>query len=416
MAAERGGADLARRPIVALERRIGDLFGLSLKECTPEGLAQRLRFRIQDRALDGVEAYAEYLLYSEDPAAWEALAETLTANESRVFGMPSDFAPLFEITSDPQWSRYANPEAGPFRCLSAACGTGEEAYSLAIALAEARAPALEFEVIGVDLSARAIASARRASYPRARAASLPAEILQRYFTERDGEIVAEPLRTRVRFARINLCEPDSLAPLESFDLILARDFLPALTADGRRAALTNLSRALKPGGVLVLGPGDSVGESDLGLTPTRWGERYAYEKPDAEAGAVRGAAPEEDPDPRMALVAHHSSLVRAWVRILLEQRGFAVDEAPDGIRVLERAVIGRPPGVYLLERTLPPQGGPWVADRLARLGAPRPVVLAFLAPGGGSGSEGAPPNEGAQVIELPLSGRDLDAVLPRHLP
>ena len=414
MAAERGGADLTRRPIAELERRVGELLGLSLKECTPEGLAQRLRFRIQDRALDGIEAYAEYLLYSEDTAAWEDLAETLTANESRVFGAPGDFAPLFEITADPPWSRYARPGAGPFRCLSAACGTGEEAYSLAIALAEARAraPAFEFEVIGVDLSARAVASARRAAYPRARAVSLPTEILERYFTERDGGIVAESLRSRVRFARLNLCEPDSLPPLGTFDLILARDFLPVLTSDGRRAALANLARALRPGGVLLLGPGDSIGESDLGLTPIRWADRYAYERAGSEAGSARGAVPEEGPDPGIALVAHRSSLVRAWMRILLEQRGFVVDEAPDGIRVLERAVTGTPPGVYLLERTLPPQGGPWVADRLGRLGAARPEVLVFLAPGGSAESDGSSSGVRPPVIELPLSSRDLDAVLP----
>ena len=418
MAAERGGGDLTRRPIAELERRVGEKLGLSLKECAPEGLAQRLRFRIQDRALDGVEAYAEHLLYSDDVAAWEDLAETLTANESRVFGAPDDFAPLFDISSDLPWSRYARPGAGPFRCLSAACGTGEEAYSLAIALAEgsARAPAFEFEVIGADLSAKAIASARRAAYPRGRAASLPREILERYFTEREGGIVAESLRPHVRFARLNLCEPDSLRPLGTFDLILARDFLPVLTSDGRRTALENLSRALGPRGILLLGPGDSIGESDLGLTPVRWGDRYAYEKPDPESGPARGGAPGEDPDPGTALVAHRSSLVRAWVRILLEQRGFVVDEAPDGMRVLERAVTGPPPGVYLLERTLPPQGGPWVADRLLRRGAARAEVLVFLAPGGSAESDGPSTDARPRVIELPLSSRDLDAVLPLPKP
>ncbi|HXL15823.1 MAG TPA: hypothetical protein VN972_07050, partial [Methylomirabilota bacterium] len=74
MAAERGGADLARRPLDALEKRLGEALGLSLRECAPEGVLPRLRHRIQDRAFDGPEAYAEYLLYSGDRAAWEDLA------------------------------------------------------------------------------------------------------------------------------------------------------------------------------------------------------------------------------------------------------------------------------------------------------------------------------------------------------
>src|SRR5262245_64838236 len=124
-AVEVRGADLRRRPLDALEERLGEVLGLSLPECAPEGVLPRLRFRIQDRALDGPEAYAEYLLHSGDSAAWEALAETLTANESRIFGSPGDFTPLLEAGSR---------VAGPYRCLSAGCGTGEEAYSLALAL------------------------------------------------------------------------------------------------------------------------------------------------------------------------------------------------------------------------------------------------------------------------------------------
>jgi len=71
MAAEPAGAEHLRRPLDALEARLGETLGLSLRECAPEGVLPRLRYRIQDRALDGPEAYAEYILYSGDRAAWE---------------------------------------------------------------------------------------------------------------------------------------------------------------------------------------------------------------------------------------------------------------------------------------------------------------------------------------------------------
>jgi len=411
MAAERGGAGFERRPLDALEKRLGEVLGLSLRECAPEGVVPRLRYRIQDRALDGPDAYAEYLLYSGDRAAWEDLAETLTANESRVFGSPGDFTPLLEMASDPDWPR-ARPGAGPFRCLSAGCGTGEEAYSLAIALAEARSrsPAFQFEVIGADLSARAVARARCGVYPASRGESIPRELRERYFTERDGEIAAGALKPHVRFVRLNLCEPDSLLSLGSFDLVLARGFLSSLTADGRRAALANLAQALSPGGILLLGPEDSIGELDLGLSPIRWGERYAYESPGPDALAPRPRDPEEPPDPGLALVAHRSALVRGWIRILLEQRGLLVEEASCGVCALELAAIGRPPSVFLLERTLPPRGGSWVLERLPALGITKPEAVVYLSPGE-AGPPGGPPSAG-----LPLTRRSMEQLLALSLP
>ncbi len=421
MAAEPVTVDPELRPTAALERTVGERYGLSLRKCTPEGLAQRLRFRIQERVLDGVESYAEYLLYGNDRDAWEDLAETLTANESRVFEPPGDFAPLFELGSDPRWSRFVRPGSGRFRCLSAGCGTGEEAYSLAIALAEARAraPAFDFEVIGADLSTTAVARARRAVYSASRVEALPGNLRQAYLQERDGTVSAEPLRPYVRFARINLCERDALSSLGEFDLVFARGFLSALTPEGRASALTHLAGALRPGGVLLLGPVESIGEPELGLLPIRWGDRYAYEKPvgpEPPAGSPERAskvAPDEDaiPEPKRALLAHRSALVRAWMRILLEQHGYTVEEAPDGLRALERAVMGRPRALYVLELTLPSQGGPWVCERLKALGALADRSVLYLSPRGSGGDEGPISPAGARASALPLSSRELEAAL-----
>ncbi len=413
MTADRPKTDADRQPIGALAYAVGERFGLSLKECTPEGVERRLRFRMADRAFTRVEDYAEYILHSQDGAAWEALLETLTANESRIFGEPADFAPIFEFDSDPRWSRYVRSPvgAGRFRCLSAACGTGEEAYSLAIALSEvaARAPRLTFEVLGADLSARAIAAARRAVYPASRASSLPEDLTARYLTSLDKTVSAQGLRSNVRFARVNLCEPDALGLLGEFDLIVARDFLPVLTDEGRRVALTNLAHALKPGGVLLLGPGDSPGEMDLGLFPIRWGERHAYERP-SEVVEPAGESEARSPEPMTALVAHRSPLARAWLKLLLEQGGYRVEEAPDGLRALERAVV-QPCARYLLELTLPAHGGPFVAERLTRLNGVPASAVTYVSPRDVAALDPGCTPAGARIVPLPLGVRDLDAAL-----
>jgi CheY-like chemotaxis protein len=165
-------------------------------------------------------------------------------------------------------------------------------------------------------------------------------------------------------------------------------------------------RTLSPGGVLLLGAGDSIGDLDLGITPIRWGERFAYEKP----GPERGSAPRKDSpetcDPKLTLVAHRSAVTRAWIRILLEQHGLRVEEAPHGIRALERAALGGPPSLYFLERTLPPRGAGWVVDRLSAMGVHRPGGVVTLSPG-------EPDASGSATLALPLTHRDLDSVLAR---
>ncbi len=202
------------------------------------------------------------------------------------------------------------------------------------------------------------------------------------------------------------------------DLVLARGFLSSLTAEGRRAALANLAGALEPGGVLLLGSEDSIGEGDLGLSPIRWGDRFAYEAagPDprpatrSDPRVVPIRDPDEAPDPELALVAHRSALVRGWIRILLEQRGLVVEEAPHGVRALELAAIGRPPSFFFLERTLHPRGGSWVLERLPRLGIATPEAAVYLSPGEADAPGGTP------SAGLPLTRRDLDQVLAPPAP
>jgi chemotaxis protein methyltransferase CheR len=399
-------------PLAALAEAVARRTGLSLRACTPEGVEQRLRYRLRDRAFGRVEEYAEYLLYAADGAAWEALVETLTTNDSRFFGDPEDFAPVLELDASPRWSGRLEREGAPpqFRCLCAGSGRGEEAYSLAMALEEVRTrrPSFGFEVIGVDLSARAVALARAGVYPKARTESLPAEWRERHLEAAGESVRFAGLRARVRFARANLATPGSLAPLGRFDLIFARDVLPSLVPAARGVALENLAASLAPDGVLLLGPRESIGDVDVGLWPIRWGERCAYAGPfDAHEPPVPGEA---GAGSGTAVVAHRERVARSWLRILLERRGYRVEEAGNGLRALEISVGGPLRERYLLERTLPSRGGPFVGERLARTRGVGPGAVIYIAPGATGRREPLGPNDSA-VISLPLAQEDLDPVL-----
>jgi chemotaxis protein methyltransferase CheR len=388
----------------ALDARLG----LSLPPGGAESIARRLRNRIRERAFDGLPEYIEYLIHGAPEEAWAALAETLTGNESRVFEAPHDFLPLFELTAEPRWGRYARgaPEER-FRALSAGCGTGEEAYSIAMALEEVshRLPAFRFEVMGADLSRRAVAAARRGVYGASRFEALPPELRERHLVpQADGRIAVGELRRHTRFALSNLAQEGALVSLGDFDLVLARGVLPALTPRARRVALANLARCLKPGGVLLLGPEESLERIDLELLPVRWGERHAYERPGPGQPAPL-AAEDRAAEPATALVAHRSPLVRRWLALLLGREGYRVETAADGIEALTRATYGRARSVYWLERTLPPDGGAAVAARLIATGSAEPERVRLLSPRAGGLQESEDADEPG-LMPLPLSRAD----------
>ncbi len=147
------------------------------------------------------------------------------------------------------------------RVWTAACATGEEAYSLALLAAEAFAPApAPVRILATDISADALAHARAGVYrsrsvrdvgPAMRARWLPAD--------GDRQVVAEPLRALVTFARHNLVR-DPFPPLGEtpFDLILCRNVLIYFDTPTVGRVLGSFEQARAPGGKLVLGAADAL--------------------------------------------------------------------------------------------------------------------------------------------------------------
>jgi two-component system, chemotaxis family, CheB/CheR fusion protein len=118
------------------------------------------------------------------------------------------------------------------------------------------------EVLASDLSPRALEVARAGRYPTARLAEIPARFRDRHLVER-GDVfeIAAPLRRRVRFSQHDLLGP-LLAPVEAviarFDLVLCRNVLIYLNARLQGLLVDRLASVVAPGGVLVLGPYESV--------------------------------------------------------------------------------------------------------------------------------------------------------------
>jgi chemotaxis protein methyltransferase CheR len=149
---------------------------------------------------------------------------------------------------------------GPVRVWSAGCATGEEAYTLALEAIQALGPGPgQVDVLGTDISPAALAAAAAGRYGERAVRLLAPAVRERYLTRQpDGRYqVTAQLRALARFRRHNLAlEPGPPPGEAAFDVVVCRNVLIYLGTQLIGRAVGNLERALRPGGVLVLGAVD----------------------------------------------------------------------------------------------------------------------------------------------------------------
>ncbi len=196
------------------------------------------------------------------PALERELVEVMTTNESSFFRDEKPFAHV-RTQSLPRLHA-ARPPKSKLRIWSAAASTGQEAYSLAIVIAESRAllGAREVEIVGTDIAREPLARAREGSFSQFEVQrGLPMQTLVRYF-KKDGANwrIADPIRAMASFREWNLL--DDLRPLGMFDIVFCRNVLIYFDPPTKARALEAIARQMAPDGVLYLGGAETV----LGVT------------------------------------------------------------------------------------------------------------------------------------------------------
>ncbi|MFM9885966.1 MAG: chemotaxis protein CheB [Burkholderiales bacterium] len=167
----------------------------------------------------------------------------------------------------------SRPETDILRAWVPGCATGEEVFSLAILIRECMASMkrhCEVQIFGTDLDSAAIEAARNGRYPEGIAAEVSAQRLERYFVhEGSGFRVRKDIRDMAIFAVQNVIKDP---PFTKLDLISCRNVLIYLNADLQQRLLPLFHYALRPGGLLLLGPSENIGTAtDLfDVVDKRW--------------------------------------------------------------------------------------------------------------------------------------------------
>ena len=178
------------------------------------------------------------------------------------------------------------------RAWVAGCSTGEEAYSLAIALEEAceRAGRRErFKIFATDADLGAIEAASQAVYDASIAPDLPPGVLMRWFTPVEGGFkIARALRERVVFAQHNLLRDP---PFARMDLISCRNLLIYLQSEAQERAFSVFKFALREQGLLFLGSSENLGSSGPDFTCLDLHARLFRIRPGVRANTSHFAMP-----------------------------------------------------------------------------------------------------------------------------
>ncbi len=247
--------DAFQRIIRALRRTSGVDFS-QYRETT---IKRRTARRMVLRGFVSTEEYAKFV--ERDRAEADALYRDVLINVTSFFRDPAMFEDLKERIFPAIVS--AGSDATPIRVWVPGCSTGQEAYSLAMALLEflEEVPASRsVQIFATDLGdPSTLERARAAVYPASIEAEVGPERLERFFTKEDGGYrVRKHVRELCVFARQNITVDP---PFSRVDLLTCRNVLIYMSPPLQDRLLPVFHFALNPGGFLVLGVAETVGPS-----------------------------------------------------------------------------------------------------------------------------------------------------------
>ncbi len=234
--------------------------GIRLSDAKRPLVVGRLQKLAMEAGITDLNRYVDHVVAGRDAAETRKVIDKLTTNETYFFREPEHFEILAEMAAHTR-------QGQTFRVWSGASSSGEEAYSIAMVLAE-HIGAHGWEVMGTDLSSAMVESARRGLFTVDRIRDTPQALVKKYCLKGQGEyqgqvLMAKELRHNVRFDQANLTE--TLPEIGLFDVIFLRNVLIYFDAPSKIAIVRRVMAKLKPAARLFLGHAESLGNNDLGL-------------------------------------------------------------------------------------------------------------------------------------------------------
>jgi chemotaxis protein methyltransferase WspC len=228
-----------------LRRKIG----LDAGSIGSASIARAIEQRMADGKITDIACYLEQLQQSS--LEWEALVDSVIVPETWFFRERESFK-FLQLYIQSEWLK-SQPQR-VLRVLSVPCSTGEEPYSIAIALLEAGLTQAQFHIDAIDISKKCLLSAQRAIYQKYSFRGNSLSFQERYFQATDeGYQLCEQVRNLVHFRQANLADTDFMLGAAPYDIIFCRNLLIYFDRSTKERTIRTLERLLIADGLLFVG-------------------------------------------------------------------------------------------------------------------------------------------------------------------
>jgi chemotaxis protein methyltransferase WspC len=257
-----------------IEHLLRKTIGLDAASVGATGIQRAVRLRMRNLGLKRPEDYEQVLQQSR--AEWNELVESVVVTETWFFRDAEPIAAFVRLVLE-EWLP-AHP-AAPLRLFSIPCASGEEPYSLAMALLDAGVPPDRFQIEAADISVRSLAQAHRGVYRKNSFRGKNLAFRNRYFQpSKEGFVLAPAVRQCVRFSQANLLGDTFLPGHAIYDFVFCRNLLIYFDRPTQRRALARIQRMLAPSGVLFVGPVEQPVVLDYGFVSANFPTAFASRK------------------------------------------------------------------------------------------------------------------------------------------
>ena len=270
-----------------LKQRIG----LDVASVGPAIIERAVRQRCIALHMVDNDRYWQHLLSSQDEQ--QALIESVIVPETWFFRYPESFVTLGRLARQ-RLAQIGNRRA--LRILSVPCSTGEEPYSIAMALFDAGFAAHQFKVEALDVSPLSVQRAQTALYGKNSFRGQQTDFRERYFSlETDGYQLSGRVCEQVRFTVANLLDPALAGSHAPYDFVFCRNLLIYFDLKTQQKALDVLKRLTCEDGVLFIGPAEGSLLSRLGMRSIGAPQSFAFCHSHEPAPAARPVLAEFKP-------------------------------------------------------------------------------------------------------------------------
>jgi len=258
-----------------IEKMLREKMGLDAASIGSGSIQRLIRLRMKGLGISDATVYRELLTRSR--AEWDQLVEAVVVTETWFFRDPEAFSVVVEAAR-------ASAPGTILRVLTIPCSSGEEPYSLAIALRDAEVSTERVRIDAVDISSRALARARSGVYGKNSFRGKDLGYRERYFrSSKEGFVLKPEVRNSVRFVEGNLLNSDFSPGPENYDFVFCRNLLIYFDRPTQQKALEKLDALLAPSGILFVGPAEQPLAMEHGLVSANYSKAFACRRP----GAVR---------------------------------------------------------------------------------------------------------------------------------